>query len=73
MRHVRAFANFLYGFVIGDDPLIAVAVVASLGLTAVLTDAGLAAWWIMPLAAVGILVVSLHRATRSRGGADLRG
>jgi hydrogenase/urease accessory protein HupE len=73
MRHVRAFAGFLYDFVIGDDPLIAVAVVLALGLTAVLADAGTAAWWIMPLAAVGILGVSLHRATRTRSGKDLRG
>ena len=65
MRHVRAFATFLYDFVFGDDPLIAIAVVAALGLTGALTEAGVAAWWLLPLAAIGILGVSLHRATRA--------
>ena len=65
MRHLRAFSSFLYDFVIGDDPLIAVAVVAALGLTAAVTGAGVAAWWILPVAAVGILGISLHRATRA--------
>ena len=67
MRQARAFASFLYDFVVGDDPLIAVAVVAALGLTAALTAAGIAAWWILPVAAVGVLGISVHRAARPRG------
>lgn len=61
MRQARAFVAFLRDFVIGDDPLIAVVVVVGLGLTAVLAGAALAAWWLMPLAVVVALSVSVLR------------
>ena len=64
MRRLRALAVFLYDFVIGDDPLIAVVVAIGLGLTAVLAGTGAAAWWPLPVMVVGALSVSLHRATR---------
>ena len=70
MRHVRAFASFLYDFVVGDDPLIAVAVVAALALTGALTEAGVAAWWILPVAAIGMLGISVHRAARDARPTD---
>jgi hypothetical protein len=64
MRRVRALGRFLYDFVVGDDPLIAVIVVAALGATAALEGAGVAAWWLLPAAAIGALGLSLDRATR---------
>jgi hypothetical protein len=64
MRRLRALAKFLYDFVIGDDPLIAVVVVVALGVTAALADAGTSAWWVLPLGVVAVLSFSLHRATR---------
>jgi hypothetical protein len=64
-RRLRALAKFLYDFVIGDDPWIAAVVAVALGLTAVLAGAGGPAWWILPLAVVAVLSVSLHRATRA--------
>ena len=64
-RRLRALAKFLYEFVIGDDPWIAAIVAVALGLTAVLGGIGVAAWWILPLAVVAVLSVSLHRATRA--------
>jgi hypothetical protein len=64
MRRLRALAEFLYDFVIGDDPLIAAVVAVALGLTAVLVGAGVPAWWMLPLAVVAVLSLSLHRATR---------
>ena len=64
MRRVRAFLAFLYDFVVGDDPLIAVAVVLALAATAVIAHAGMAAWWLLPCAIVAALGVSLLRATR---------
>ena len=63
-KRLRAFGAFLYDFVIGDDPLIALAVVVALGLTAVFASAGLSAWWILPAAVVVVLGFSLRRATR---------
>lgn len=40
MRYVRAFGRFWYDFVIGDDPKIAIAVVAALAATALLLVTG---------------------------------
>ena len=62
MRRLRAFGAFLYDFVVGDDWRVAVGVAVALGVTAVAAGAGLAAWWIMPVATVALLVASLWRA-----------
>jgi hypothetical protein len=64
MGRLRALGSFVYDFVIGDDPLIAAVVVVTLGLTAVFADAGVSAWWMLPVAVVAVLSFSLHRATR---------
>ncbi len=66
MRRVRAVAAFLYDFVVGDDWRVAVGVAVALGVTAVAAGAGLTAWWIMPVAAVGLLAASLWRAAGAR-------
>jgi hypothetical protein len=60
---VRA-ARAVWDFVVGDDPWTAVGVAAALGATALLASAGAAAWWVMPLAAVALLALSLRRAVR---------
>jgi hypothetical protein len=65
MRALRALGLFLYDFVIGEDPLIAVGVVVALGVTAAFAGAGVSAWWMLPVAVVVVLSVSLYRATRS--------
>jgi hypothetical protein len=55
---LRAFGAFWYDFVIGDE----------LGLagTYLLSHAGLAAWWLLPLLVAVLLPASLWRATRRR-------
>ena len=63
---LRALAAFLYDFVIGDDPQIAVVVAVALGTTAVLAGGDVPAWSILPIAVVAVLSFSLHRATRPR-------
>jgi hypothetical protein len=63
-NRLRALGAFLYDFVIGDDPLIAAAVVVALGLTAVFASAGISAWWMLPAAVVVVLSFSLRRAIR---------
>jgi hypothetical protein len=65
MSRLRTIPAFLYGFVIGDDPLIAAVVVIALGLTAAIAGAGVSAWWVLPAAVVAVLSLSLHRATRA--------
>ena len=62
MRRLRAVAVLVWDFVVGDDWRTAVGVAIALAVTAVAAGAGLTAWWIMPVAAVGLLVASLWRA-----------
>jgi len=62
VKRLRAFGAFLYDFVVGDDWRVAAGVVVALAVTAVAAGAGLAAWWIMPVATVALLAASLWRA-----------
>ena len=64
MRRLRALAAFLYDFVIGDDPMIAAAVVITLGVTAALAASAIPAWWLPPLAVLAVLALSLRRAAQ---------
>jgi hypothetical protein len=66
MSRVRALAAFLWDFVVGDDWITAAGVVAALGLTALVSQAGVAAWWILPLAVVLLLWLYLWRALRAQ-------
>jgi hypothetical protein len=66
MRRVSAAARFVWEFVVGDDWRIAVGVVPVLGLTALVAGAGVAAWWIMPLVAAGLLATSVWLAAGPR-------
>ncbi len=65
MSHVRAFGAFWWNFIVGDDWVVAVGIAAGLGLTALLAHREIAAWWVLPVAVVLVLAVSLRRATRS--------
>jgi hypothetical protein len=65
MSGFRGLAAFLYDFVVGDDPVVAVLVVLGLGATAALAGAGKAAWWVLPVAVLAALTWSLLRATRA--------
>ncbi|MDX6643316.1 MAG: hypothetical protein QOD76_1278 [Solirubrobacteraceae bacterium] len=64
MSRLRAFGQFVYDFVIGDDAVLAAGVVVALGLTAVLESSDVSAWWVLPVAVVLVLSLSLRRATR---------
>ena len=60
---IRA-ARAVWDFVVGDDPWVALGVAVALGATALIAGAGAPAWWVMPLAAVALLALSLRRAAR---------
>ncbi|MBV9603641.1 MAG: hypothetical protein JO027_00965 [Solirubrobacterales bacterium] len=62
-RLVRA-AHGVWEFVVGDDPVIALGVAVALGATALIAGAGAPAWWVMPVAVVALLTLSLRRAAR---------
>jgi hypothetical protein len=64
MNAVRKFALGVWDFIVGDDWLTAVGVVAALGATALIADTGAAAWWVMPVAVPILLALSLRRAAR---------
>ncbi len=61
---MKAFLRFWYDFVVGDDWSIAAAVVVVLGVAALLTRAGLTAWWWVTLGIVSLLASSVWRAAR---------
>jgi hypothetical protein len=64
MARARALLRGVWDFVVGDDWRTAVGVVAALALTALIADAGVAAWWVMPIAVLALLVWSIRRAAR---------
>ena len=65
MSRLSGFGRFWWEFVIGDDWVVAVLVVVAIGATALLAAARVAAWWLLPLAVLAVLWLSLRRAIRS--------
>jgi hypothetical protein len=66
-KRLRAFGDFAYDFVVGDDWVVAAGVVVALAVTYGLAHAaGVAAWWLVPAVVVVLLPVSLWRAVRRR-------
>jgi hypothetical protein len=61
---LKGFGRFWYSFIIGDDWTVAATVAVALVVTWLLHRAGVAAWWLTPLAAVAAVGVSLRRTTR---------
>ena len=64
MRRARAFSQAVWEFLVGDDWRTALGVVLALGLTTLIADAGLSAWWVMPVAVLALLALSIRRAAR---------
>jgi hypothetical protein len=65
VNRLAALARFVWDFVVGDDWRIAVGVVIALGVTALLADTAVAAWWVLPVAVAGLLGLSVWAAARS--------
>jgi len=72
-RHVRvargaaSLACGAWRFVVGDDSLTAIGVALALALTALVAAVDLPAWWIMPLAVLSLLALSIRREARRAG------
>jgi hypothetical protein len=64
MRALKSFGAFWYDFIVGDDPTVAVGVVAALAVTAALAHSDLTAWWVMPATVALLLAATLARAVR---------
>jgi hypothetical protein len=67
MRQVRAFALFWWDFIVGDDYRIALGIIVLLAATDLLTRAGVAVWWLLPLGVVTMLAVSVFSVARANG------
>ena len=65
VRWIRAFVEFWVEFIVGDDWTVAATVGVALLVTWALHRAGVAAWWLVPVAVVGATAVSLRRAARA--------
>ncbi len=64
MHFIKQFALFWYDFIVGDDWVIAAGVVIALIVTAILVRNQINAWWLMLVAVVILLAISLLRETR---------
>jgi len=63
VKYITSFGLFWWDFVVGDDWRAAALVIGAIGVTAAVAAGGIAAWWVMPLAVVVVLALSLRRAT----------
>jgi hypothetical protein len=59
-----AFLRFLYDFVVGDDWTLAVLAVAAITAVWLLDRSGVESWWLLPVAVVAGLGLSVGRAAR---------
>jgi hypothetical protein len=64
MSRARAFLLSVWEFVVGDDWRTALGVALALALTAIVAGAGVSAWWVMPIAVIVLLALSIRRAAR---------
>ena len=64
MKSVRAFGAFWYDFIVGDDWLVALGIIAALAATYGLSRTSIPAWWVIPVAVGALLPISLKRAMR---------
>jgi hypothetical protein len=62
LSRLKRIGLAIWDFVVGDDWVTALGVVVALGVTALVAAAGASAWWVMPIAVLGLLAASLRRA-----------
>ena len=65
MSYLRSFGRFWWDFIVGDDWRVAAGIAVALGLTVLLVDHGVNAWWLIPGAVGVVLAGSLARSTRA--------
>jgi hypothetical protein len=64
VSYLVRFLRFWYDFIVGDDWTVAVTVVVAVAATYAVAHRGGAAWWILPVAVLATLGVSVLRARR---------
>jgi hypothetical protein len=66
IARIRAFGAFWYDFIIGDDWRIALGVAVMLAVTWAVSHTAVPSWWLLPVAVVALVPLSLWKATRTR-------
>lgn len=66
MNRLEAAGRAVWDFVVGDDWRLAAGVVLAIGVTALVAGTAVAAWWILPAAALLMLGLSVWLASRPR-------
>jgi len=66
LSRFAGLARGVWDFIVGDDWRIALGVVAALGVTAIVSDTSVSAWWILPVAVAVLLLVSVSAVARPR-------
>jgi hypothetical protein len=64
VTRLRPPALAVWEFVVGDDWRVALGVVVAIAVTALVADTAVAAWWVLPVAVVALLLDSLRRGAR---------
>ncbi len=64
MNRLEGFAVGVWEFVVGEDWRTALGVVGAIALTALIATTAFAAWWVMPVAVLLLLALSVWRAVR---------
>ncbi|HEV2139929.1 MAG TPA: hypothetical protein VGT01_01960 [Candidatus Dormibacteraeota bacterium] len=60
-RVAVAVGRFVYGYIFGDDWVVAVVMILALVATGLLLGAHINAWWLVPVLAIAMTGVSLWR------------
>jgi len=66
MSYLSRFVRFWWTFVVGDNLPLAAGAGAAIGLTAILVDSGVNAWWLLPPTILLLLGASVIRASWHR-------
>jgi hypothetical protein len=66
MSRLAAFGRFWWDFIVGDDWLVAVEIVAAIAVTAAVARSPVSAWWVLPVVVALVLYSSLRRAIRAQ-------
>ena len=67
MSYLRRFGRFWWNFVVGDNLPLAIGAGVTIGVTAFLVHRGVNAWWLLPVAILALLGVSVMTVARQTG------